>query len=261
MMIQGVGDAGGDAANLSRPSIRKSAPMYRIETEDLGRKVYKVLRSMIVNGDLRSGEKLGQEELAEKLGVSRTPLLFAFSKLEQDNLVEVIPRRGAYVRRYSRRELLDIYDIRCRLEPLAARDAAMNASPEDIESLAQLLGAVREALRAGDPLAQMRTDYEFHMELLRCCGNRFLLDMLATLNIVVISNAEGLQKPPERSLREHEALLAALRARDADRAEAVMFAHVNDSRRNLAASDEQLVEASARGRRKPARNARAAAGR
>lgn len=235
--------------------------MYRIETEDLGRKVYKVLRSMIVNGDLRSGEKLGQEELAAKLGVSRTPLLFAFSKLEQDNLVEVLPRRGAYVRRYSRRELLDIYDIRCRLEPLAARDAAMNATPEDIASLAQLLGAFREALRAGDPLAQMRTDYAFHMELLRCCGNRFLLDMLATLNIIVISNAEGLQKPPEHSMREHDALLAALRARDADRAEAVMFAHVNDARRNLAADEADAAEPATRSGRKGARGGRDATAR
>jgi DNA-binding GntR family transcriptional regulator len=201
--------------------------MYRIETEDLGRKVYKVLRSMIINGDLRSGEKLVQDELAERLGVSRTPLQFALSKL---------------VRGYSHKELIDIYDIRCRLEPLAARDAAINATSEDIEGLARLLEAFDEAAKSNDPQALKRTDYEFHMELLRCCGNRFLFDMLATITIIVISNTKSLLKPGERSNREHHLLLEALRARDPDRAERAMFDHINGSRLNLASSDEYLID-------------------
>jgi DNA-binding GntR family transcriptional regulator len=216
--------------------------MYRIETEDLGRKVYKVLRSMIINGDLRSGEKLVQDELAERLGVSRTPLQFALSKLEQENLVESLPRRGTHVRGYSHKELIDIYDIRCRLEPLAARDAAINATSEDIEGLARLLEAFDEAAKSNDPQALKRTDYEFHMELLRCCGNRFLFDMLATITIIVISNTKSLLKPGERSNREHHLLLEALRARDPDRAERVMFDHINGSRLNLASSDEYLTD-------------------
>jgi DNA-binding GntR family transcriptional regulator len=199
---------------------------------------------MIINGDLRSGEKLVQEELAERLGVSRTPLLFAISKLEQENLVETLPRRGAYVRRYSHKELIDIYDIRCRLEPLAARGAALNATPEEIAGLARLLDAFDEAARSNDPQAHKRTDYEFHIELLRCCGNRFLHDMLATLNIIVISNTKGLLKPTERSNHEHHLLLAALAARDPDRAERAMFDHVDDSRTNLVASDEYLIDRS-----------------
>jgi DNA-binding GntR family transcriptional regulator len=216
--------------------------MYRIETEDLGRKVYKVLKSMIINGDLRSGQKLVQEELAEQLGVSRTPLLFAISKLEQENLVETLPRRGAYVRRYSQRELIDIFDIRCRLEPLAARDAAMNATAEEVEGLARLLEAFDAATRGGDPLAVKRTDYEFHMELLRCCGNRFLPDMLATFHIIIISNTKSLLKPVERSTRDHHRLLKALRARDPDAAEKAMFVHVNESRANLMASDKYMID-------------------
>jgi DNA-binding GntR family transcriptional regulator len=216
--------------------------MYRIETEDLGRKVYKVLRSMIIDGDLRSGEKLVQDELAERLGVSRTPLQFALSKLEQENLVESLPRRGMHVRRYTHKELIDIYDIRCRLEPLAARDAAVNATPEQLEGLARLLEAFDEAAKSNDPQVLKRTDYEFHMELLRCCGNRFLFDMLATITIIVISNTKGLLKPTANSYREHHLLLEALRGRDPDRAETAMYNHVNDSRSNLALSDEYLIE-------------------
>lgn len=214
---------------------------YRIESEDLGRKVHKVLKSMIINGDLRSGEKLLQDELAERLGVSRTPLLFAFSKLEQENLVETIPRRGAYVRRYSQRELIDIYDIRCRLEPLAARDAAINATDEELEGLAELVATFDAAMQRGDAQALKRTDYDFHMELLRCCGNRFLYDMLATFNIIIISNTNGLLKPAAQSSREHHALLRALKARDAEAADQAMYAHVHGSRMNLAADPTFLV--------------------
>lgn len=215
--------------------------MYQIETEDLGRKVYKVLRSMIINGDLRSGEKLVREELAARLGVSRTPLQFAISKLEQENLVETLPRRGAHVRQYSHKELLDIYDIRCRLEPLAARDAAINATAEDIEGLASVLAAFDAAVKDGDQQRLKRTDYEFHMELLRCCGNRFLFDMLATITIIVISNTKGLLKPAERSCMEHREVLEAIRQRDPERAEALLYQHINEGRTNLASSSEYMI--------------------
>lgn len=215
--------------------------MYHIEDEDLGRKVYKVLRSMIINGDLRSGEKLVREELAARLGVSRTPLQFAISKLEQENLVEMLPRRGAHVRRYSHKELLDIYDIRCRLEPLAARDAAMNATEQDIEGLGRVLDAFDAAVKDGDQQRLKRTDYEFHMELLRCCGNRFLFDMLATITIIVISNTKGLLKPAADSCQEHRLVLEAIRQRDPDRAEALLFQHIDGGRVNLAAHSDYMI--------------------
>ncbi len=215
--------------------------MYRIEIEDLGRKVYKALKGMIISGELRSGEKLVQEELAARLGVSRTPLQFALSKLEQEKLVETLPRRGATVCRYSHKDLVDIYDIRCRLEPLAARDAAANATDAELASLARLLDAFDAAARTADPQALKAADYDFHMELLRCSGNRFLSDMLATCNIIIIGNTKGLLKPAADSSREHRLLLDALRERDPVRAERVMFAHIDSARSNLADSDEYLL--------------------
>jgi DNA-binding GntR family transcriptional regulator len=219
--------------------------IYRVETEDLGRQVHKIFKNMIINGDLRSGQKLVQDELAERLGVSRTPLQFALSKLEQENLVETLPRRGFYVRRYSRKELIDIYDIRCRLEPLAARGAAVNATDQEIAGLAELMVPFDAAAAKADQQLLKRADYDFHMELLRCCGNQFLYDMLATFSVIIISNTRGLLKPAEISSQEHRALMQALLARDPDGAEQAMFNHIAGSRSNLAASDEYLVEGGA----------------
>jgi DNA-binding GntR family transcriptional regulator len=234
---------------IAKPSraAREGAPgsIYRVETEDLGRQVHKIIKSMIINGDLLSGQKLVQDELAERLGISRTPLQFALYKLEQEKLVETLPRRGFFVRRYSRKELLDIYEVRCRLEPLAARGAAINATDKEIAGLAELMGPFDDATAKADQKLLMQADYDFHMELVRCCGNQFLYDMLATFSIIIISNTRGLLKPAEVSSREHRVLHGALLARDPDRAERAMFDHIAGARANLAASDEYLVEGGA----------------
>ncbi len=188
--------------------------------------MYRILKTMIIDGELTAGEKLAQEKLAARLGVSRTPLLSAFSRLEQENLVRTVPRRGAFVRTYSRDELLHIYDIRCRLEPLGARDAALAASAVDLAALRLLLDGFDAAVAAGDTHAQKRTDFDFHMELMRCSGNRFLYDMLAMPAIIIIANTNGLLKPAEQSHREHRALMDALEAHDPERADRVMFEHL-----------------------------------
>ncbi len=205
----------------------------RIDSEDLGRKVYRALKSMIIDGELASGEKLAQERLAARLGVSRTPLLSALSRLEQENLVRTVPRRGAFVRSYTGEELLDIYDIRCRLEPLGARDAALAATPADLATLRRMLADFDAAAAANDDHALKRADFAFHMELMRCSGNRFLYDMLSTFNIIIIANTSGLLKPAEQSDREHHELLEALEAHDAQRADRVMFEHLSGARANL----------------------------
>ncbi len=230
----------GHRTGLSRHG--QEAMVIPIESENLGSRVYRAVKGMIISGELRSGEKLGQEELASKLGVSRTPLLFALTKLEQEKLIETLPRRGASVCRYSHKDLLDIYDIRCRLEPLAARDAVANATTEDIDILARLLDDFDVAAQGGNSQAVKAADYEFHMELMRASGNRFLSDMLSTANIIIIGNTKGLLKPAMVSSVEHRQLLAALRERDAARAERIMFEHVDGARAKLASSDTYLLD-------------------
>ena len=187
--------------------------------------------------DHRRGAHRGREaragEAGGPAGVSRTPLLSAFSRLEQESLVRTVPRRGAFVRSYTREELVHIYDIRCRLEPLGARDAAVAASAADLAALRRHLADFDTAAAAGDTHALKRTDFDFHMELMRCSGNRFLYDMLATYNIIIIANTTGLLKPAEQSDREHHELMDALEARDPERADRIMFGHLSGARANL----------------------------
>ncbi len=218
-----------------------------IQYEDLAEKVYRSLKAMIMEGELSAGEKLGQEELAAKLGVSRTPLAAAFSKLEKEMLIEVLPRRGARVRSMSSRELLELYEIRIRLEGLGAREAASRflpgtalrivspATPADGAKLERALSEYRKIVAAGQPAAIKKMDFEFHLAVMELSGNKALYSMVASSNIVFISNQRGILKPPAQSLAEHERLVAAILAGNAPEAERIMESHLGESRDSLAA--------------------------
>ncbi|MDR0657254.1 MAG: GntR family transcriptional regulator [Treponema sp.] len=198
--------------------------MYRIEVEVLGQKVHKALRTMIMNGELQPGQKLVQDDLAEYLGVSRTPILTAFSKLEQENLVVTYPRRGAYVKKYTNKELLDICKIRICLESLSVREAALKAVPEDIVILEEIMRDFDEGVKKNDNSLLRQADYNFHTEILRCSGNQFLYDMLFSYIIIVI-NMSGLMRYVELSQIEHHEILEAIKQRDPEQAELLMIKH------------------------------------
>jgi len=205
---------------------------YRVDYEDLSQQVYRMLKHMILVGELKTGEKLRQDELADRLGVSRTPLLSAFSKLEKEMLVEMIPRRGAFVKKYELKELIDIYEIRVRLEPLGAAKAARHATDEQVDELMKRCATFSElASSHSDSLKEL--DYEFHMFIMELSGNKLLYNIISSYSIIPIANFYGFFKDPTRSAVEHEALCRAIRNRNEEAAHAEMFEHVDNSRRHL----------------------------
>ncbi len=206
--------------------------MYRVEQQELSERVYSRIKEMILKNQLVSGQKLNQANLAHALGVSRTPLLSAFAKLEKEYLIELVPRRGAFVKKLSLEELKDLYDLRLRLEPLGAFDAAAHATPETLAELENRLVEFQEAVAGQYPFL-LQADYEFHMVIMRMSGNVLLHRIISSFNIIVISNLSGLLKPAEQSLEEHRGILQAIRQRDAPLADRLMHEHVLDSRNRL----------------------------
>ena len=204
----------------------KNRDMSALQYEDLHQQVYRILKQMILTGELAPGTKLRQEKFAEKLGVSRTPLMKALSKLEKEMLLDMIPRRGAYVHKCSKQELLDYIDIRMRLEPLGARNAAVNHSPEGLEAFRLSLNKYEEAVSKGDQSLIKEADYQFHMGIVDLSSNKVLGQMISSFNIVIISNQRGLLKDPMISLNEHRSIFRAIELRDADAAEAAMTLHM-----------------------------------
>lgn len=194
------------------------------------------LREAILRGELAAGAHLGEVDLAERLGVSRTPVREALSRLASEGLVEVLPHRGARVARFSPDDLDGIFDVRLALEPRATGRAADRATADDLAALDDL---ARRMLVVGSPGPDQDLDAlvplnrEFHARLLDVAAAPALSGALANVmhTPVVLRTFHTYDAASlHRSLAHHAEIVAALRARDADWASAVMRSHIGNAR-------------------------------
>lgn len=195
--------------------------------------VYEVLREHIVNGDLRPGQRLIIDELARQLGVSNVPVREALKLLEAEQLVVMTPHVGARVAPLDPEALDELFLIRAPLEDLAVRLATPRITATDLAELARLSQAMR-ALTDADPARDWRElNFQFHARIHRCAGRPLLADLLR--NLWERSYRVAAFKPVVPSIHDalcddHDRLLDALRAGDADRAAAVAREHVARAR-------------------------------
>ncbi|MDR7448842.1 MAG: GntR family transcriptional regulator [Armatimonadota bacterium] len=207
--------------------------------------VYERLRQMIVEEELKPGQRLAEEWLASRLGASRTPIREALQRLEGDGLVLLRPRRGAIVRPFTLAELIRLFELRVRLEEYAARLSALNitaaeltvlqASIEEHDRVLTTLPASGAGRTAG--VRRLVTiNQEFHRAIHEASRNEHVLVMLNRLQYFpLVYRTIFLQDDLERriSLQHHEQLVYALHHRDAELAESVMRAHVLHGRLSL----------------------------
>ena len=205
--------------------------------ENLDYKVYKTLKSMIFERKLLPGTKIYQDKLAQELGISRTPLVGALKKLEQERLIMAIPRRGFFVREFSSEEMIHIFELREVLEGLAARRASMIITPEQIEKLTRFFQGVKISNDPKDIKRYAEEDRRFHNFLMEIGGNDLLTSILGTYSVVTFSYLggfqEGLVRHPRETLHEHLALIKAICKRDAAKAEEFARLHLINSRERL----------------------------
>jgi DNA-binding GntR family transcriptional regulator len=189
--------------------------------------VYQALRRGIMHGALAPGERLRSDALAAELRVSRTPVREALRKLEAEGLVEQSGSR-VFVRALSEQDLTELFYVREALEGMAARLAAENATPSEIEELRDLVDDM-DAVRARGELDRLRQlTGEFHRLVCRAShNNRLFRSLAALLDSVRRMQTSTLfeEGRAAQALHEHRALLAAIAARDGDRAEALARAH------------------------------------
>ncbi len=138
--------------------------------------VFENLRSAILEGKLKSGQRLMEVQLAEQLGVSRTPVREAIRKLELEGLVVMLPRKGAYVANISVKDLMDVLEIRASLEGLGASLAAERRNDEDIKNLEELEVEFEEAVRTQNIDMLLKKDIEFHECIFKAANNKKLED-------------------------------------------------------------------------------------
>ena len=143
--------------------------------------VFNTLRQAIITGEFAPGERLMEIALANRLGVSRTPVREAIRKLELEGLVVMIPRKGAEVARITEKDLRDVLEVRCSLEELAAELAAERMDEEGQEKLDQALVEFESAIESGDNAAIADSDMEFHDIIFDATGNPRLIQIISNL--------------------------------------------------------------------------------
>jgi DNA-binding GntR family transcriptional regulator len=201
--------------------------------ENLDQKAYSIIKQMITDRKLLPGDKIPQEKLAQDLGISRTPLVSALKYLEKEKLVEAKPRRGFYVRLFTKQEMVSIFELREVLEGLAARRAAANITDAQIIELDRFFEPFKNAEDITDLKTYAREDRRFHSFVTEVGAKEFLKSILQTYNIISFSyqvvSSEGLIRSPNETILEHLAIVEALCRRDAHKSEELMRYHFKQS--------------------------------
>lgn len=208
-------------------------PLVKTGDEKLSSRAYELLKKKIIRCELKPGQRLVERDLVDDLGISRTPIREALTKLEREGLINTIPRRGCYVREFSLEEMDELYEVRLALEALAVRLAAKNATSSEITRISRLWKNVPKEMAPGDIDLVLAADEQFHEMLAEASHNQTLLHFLRSLNDKIRMIRRVDFSRPKRLLfthDEHMAILKGIMKRDPDEAEQKIKAHITESR-------------------------------
>ena len=203
--------------------------------ESIADKVFIQLESDILSGKYAVGEVLTEIKLSEEFKVSRTPIREALRRLEQENLISE-SGKGVVILGLSKKDLSDIYEIRMRIEGLAARWAAENISDEQLEELSGVLD-LQEFYTEKEKTNEIKnTDSSFHDIIYKCCKSDSLNDILCTLHKKIQIFRKRSIENKERAVlavNEHRKIYEALKRHDGDEAERLTVEHIKNAKNNL----------------------------
>lgn len=218
------------------PGAEGETPRFAIEPIDTSfsfkNKAYVALKNVIVSMDIyrsRSDIRLDERQLAQDFGISRTPVREAMAQLEREGFVRSVPRRGVYVVRKTKKEVIELITAWAALESMAARLITQRAAgSDDIVSLRKMF----TTFEGGQLRAQLdeysEVNIEFHQSIIRMSGNGVLIDLAENLftHMRMIRRKTIVERDRvDRSIRDHMNIIEALEARDTERAEALVRDH------------------------------------
>jgi len=203
-------------------------------------RVYEALKKVVSSMDIYAGEeppKLDERRLAEKLGVSRTPIREALSQLEQEGLVRNIPRRGAFVVRKTKKEILEMICVWGALESLAARMATVHASDEEIAELRKLFTTFDDSEGPSAHIDEYSdTNISFHQAIIKLSKCDLLVSIAEGLFIHMRSIRSRTIRERQRvtaSIIDHIHIIEALEQRDAELSEQYVREHTNNLKQHV----------------------------
>ncbi len=204
--------------------------------------VYEALRQAIVSSLMKPGERLNVEDLAQKLGVSLTPVRGAIQQLATEGLVEIRPRSGTFVANLTEQDVEETFKIRCALECLAAEEGISNISPKDVDRLRELLQLLQKPVKTEeDQAVHEKNNSDLHQIIMRSSNNRRLMELYEGLQAhIKIARIHGAESNWATRLQEehveHEAIVAAIERRDAKELCAALRKHIYRAKDALVAT-------------------------
>lgn len=216
---------------------RPAATSPHIDIEPIGaslsfkHKAYAALKNVIVGMDVyqsREDIRLDERQLAQDFGISRTPVREAMAQLEREGFVRSVPRRGVYVVRKSKREVIEMITAWAALEGMAARLITQTALDADIRSLRRMFATFVDGTLLANLDEYSEVNIQFHQSIIRMSQNRVLTDMAENLftHMRMIRRKTIVEKDrADRSIRDHMHIIQALEARDTERAEQLVRDH------------------------------------
>lgn len=190
--------------------------------QTLRERILETIRDAIITGSMKPGEKVAEPELAERFGISRTPIREAFRQLESEGYLKVIPRKGAVVAAFTQKDVEEFYAIKSILEGYAARKACERLTEKEIEKLEHINDKLRHLACDGDVKHFFKVHNDFHDLFLHSAGNDKLYELISSL----VGKFQRLRLAslslPGRmgmSVEEHDKIIEAFCRRDPDEAE------------------------------------------
>ncbi len=216
--------------------------------QTLREKILETIREAILKGDLKPGEKVAEPELAERFGISRTPIREAFRQLESEGYLTVVPRKGAIVAALSERDVQEFYAVKSILEGYAAELAAQNLTDKELAKLEAINDRLKKLAAAGDVKTFYKVHHEFHDTFLKAANNSKLYELIVQLGQKFSRLRMASLSVSGRmaiSVAEHDKLLEAFRQHDGKAAEALV-------KKTAAIGGSVLLESLAHSRGEPA---------
>lgn len=209
-----------------KTSLEKNALSRTILSEQ----IRDIIADSILNGELEAGDRVVENNLAQKLGVSQAPVRDAIRDLVFMGFLSSEPYKGATVRSFNQEDLHEVYLVRASLESLSAGLAAALITDDDIHKLENILEKMVAAAKKGDAKGTALLNTEFHETILKITGNKLLLKIWKTLQFGywAIATARRPEFDLEYSAVRHADLIEVLKTRDPERAQKVMQKHIEE---------------------------------
>ena len=216
-----------------------------IDNTNLRDQTYDIIKNMIILREIEPGKKINEEHIAKEIQVSRTPIREALCRLENEGIVTIIPRRGAFVSDLTENNVREILLIREVLEGLVVRLAVENMDAKTLQKLSKAIAKVSSIPEEDrDLINYTRSEVDFHSILLSASNNQMLKNMMEMVNAhlqIIRLRTVVIPERAQKTVKEHQQILKAIEKGDADSAEDLMRKHVRSVREVALKNIEAIV--------------------